>query len=150
MDLSNTMHMPLPISGADLKRGSDKLDIRALSGQSKGTIEERRHSLREASRQFEAVFINQMITAMRKTVGEGGLLNKSNGEQIFEGMLDEEWSKKLSGKTGPNSLSEILYQQLSVRLGLDEKSEEGAAISGLGQLNGALPVQLQQKQVSDE
>jgi peptidoglycan hydrolase FlgJ len=147
MNLNTSLNMPLPLSGEDFKRGSDKLDIRALNGQSKGTLAERRHAFREASRQFEAV-INQMITAMRKTVGDGGLLNKSNGEEIFEGMLDEEWSKKLANKTGPNSLSEILYNQLSVRLGLDEKSNAGAGESGLGQLNGSLPAQLQQRQVA--
>lgn len=150
MNLNNTLHMPMQLDAADFKRGSDQLDIQALRGQSKGTLEERRDALRQASRQFEAVFINQMITAMRKTVGDGGLLNKSNGEEIFEGMLDEEWSKKLANKTGPNSLSEILYNQLSVRLGLDEKSNAGAGESGLGQLNGSLPAQLQQRQVSDE
>lgn len=150
MNLNNTLHMPMQLDAADFKRGSDQLDIQALRGQSKGTLEERRDALRQASRQFEAVFINQMITAMRKTVGDGGLLNKSNGEEIFEGMLDEEWSKKLANKTGPNSLSEILYNQLSVRLGLDEKSNAGAGESGLGQLNGSLPAQLQQRQASDE
>jgi hypothetical protein len=35
-------------------------------------------------------------------------------------------------------------------LGLDEKGKEGAAVSGLGQLNGSLPAQLQQKPVNDE
>lgn len=150
MDLNNTLHMPMQLDAADFKRGSDKLDIRALSGQSKGTLEERRDALRQASQQFEAVFVNQMITAMRKTVGDGGLFNKSNGEEIFEGMLDEEWSKKLASKTGPNSLSQILYNQLSVRLGLDEKSVESSGVSELRQLNGALPAQLRQKQVGDE
>ncbi|MEE3235481.1 MAG: rod-binding protein [Candidatus Latescibacterota bacterium] len=100
-----------------------KQNIHALSSKANGSLDEKRAALREASRQFEAVFMNQMISAMRKTVGAGGILNKSNGESIFEGMLDEEWAKKMASKTGPNSLSEILYKQLSYRMGLEEKTE---------------------------
>ena len=97
-----------------------KNDIHALSSKANGSLDDKRAALREASREFEAVFMNQMVSAMRKTVGEGGILNKSNGESIFEGMLDEEWAKKMASKTGPNSLSEILYKQLSHRMGLEE------------------------------
>ncbi len=148
MDLKSALNKPMSLLGTDFRGAEDKLDIRALRGKSKGTVEERRDALRQASRQFEAVFIHQMVSAMRKTVGEGGLLNKSNGENIFEGMLDEEWSKKLAGKSGPGGLSEILYKQLSVRLGLDEDSEEKEIT--LDQMRGVMPVQLQRKQVGDE
>ena len=99
-----------------------KQDIHALSSKANGSLAEKKAALREVSRQFEAVFMNQMISAMRKTVGEGGILNKSNGESIFEGMLDEEWAKKMASKTGPNSLSEILYKQLSDRMGIEGKN----------------------------
>jgi len=64
-------------------------------------------------------------------------------------------SKKLANKAGPNSLSEILYRQLSARLGLDDKTSgpeqsregEGASLSAL---RGAVPMQLQRQQVRDE
>ena len=155
MGLENTLKMPMSMHGADFRGAADKLDIRALSGKGHGTMEEQRTALRQAARQFEAVFINQMISAMRKTVGEGGLIDKSNGQDIFEGMLDEEWSKKLANKAGPNSLSEILYRQLSVRLGLDEKTIDPAHSKPSGKdsvstLRGALPIQLQRQQVRDE
>ena len=79
----------------------------------------------------------------------------SDGQDIFEGMLDEEWSKKLANKSGPNSLSEILYRQLSARLGLDEKTIDPAHSKPSGEdsvssLRGALPIQLQRQQVRDE
>ena len=155
MGLENTLQMPMSMHGADFKGAADKLDIRALSGKRHGTVEEQRTALRQAARQFEAVFINQMISAMRKTVGEGGLIDKSNGQDIFEGMLDEEWSKKLANKAGPNSLSEILYRQLSVRLGLDEKiidpiHSQPSGDASVSALRGALPIQLQRQQVQDE
>ena len=108
--------------GNDSSNSELKHNIHALSSKANGSLDDKRAALRDASREFEAVFMNQMVSAMRKTVGEGGILNKSNGESIFEGMLDEEWAKKMASKTGPNSLSEILYKQLSHRMGLEERS----------------------------
>jgi peptidoglycan hydrolase FlgJ len=108
----------------------------------------RSESLRQVSREFEAIFIQQMIAAMRKTVGQGGLLEKSTGEQIFESMLDEEWARKMAGNGGPGSLSEILYRQLSRNCGLDEKTAEvpGRAADrsrpeGAGAATRAVPAQ---------
>ena len=91
-----------------------------------GTIEERRESLRHAAKEFEAIFVNQMISAMRKTVSDGGLMRKNQGEKIFESMLDQEWSKKLTARGGHNSLSELLYRQLSRDAGLEEGSPTAA------------------------
>ena len=100
-----------------------KVDIHSFKGAR--TIGEKRQALKESAKEFEAVFIHQMISAMRKTVSESGLMPKSNGQKIFEGMLDEEWAKKLAGKSGPSSLGDILYRQLSARLGLEEGEEGG-------------------------
>lgn len=77
-------------------------------------------ALRQATEEFEAVFLNQMIAAMRSTVGEGSLIQKSAGEKIFEGMLDEEWSQKLAGRHGSRGLAHVLYQQLSRQMGLED------------------------------
>ncbi len=102
---------------ADLTRLHGRLDMKA--GQSKEAM---REGLRAASKEFEAIFVYQMISAMRQTIGENTMMPKSNGEQIFEGMLDEEWSKKLAGTNGPGGLSEILYRQLSRQMGLEEEA----------------------------
>ena len=119
-----------PIDSGQFKQarlgGLDK--IRSLAKDA--NVEERRTALREASKEFEAIFIQQMIAAMRKTVGDGGLVKKSNGEQVFEGMLDEEWSKTLASKGGPNSLSETIYRQLSRSMGLEEENAAPARNEG--------------------
>jgi flagellar protein FlgJ len=107
---------------ADLTRLQGQLDMKA--GQSKEVM---REGLRAASKEFEAIFVYQMISAMRKTIGENTMMPKSNGEEIFEGMLDEEWSKKLAGTNGPGGLSEILYRQLSRQMGLEEEAPVSGA-----------------------
>ena len=104
-------------------KADGKMDIQSFRGAR--SIEEKRKALKESSKEFEAVFIHQMISAMRKTVGESSLMPKSNGQKIFEGMLDEEWAKKLASKSGPSSLGDILYRQLSARLGLEEGENGG-------------------------
>ena len=70
--------------------------------------ESTRQALRDASTEFEAIFMNQLVSAMRKTVGESGLIQKSQGEKMFEGMLDEEWARGLAGRHGPSGLSEMI------------------------------------------
>ncbi len=103
---------------AELTRLRGQLDMKAGS-QSKAAM---REGLRAASKEFEAIFVYQMISAMRQTIGENTMMPKSNGEKIFEGMLDEEWSKKLAGTNGPGGLSELLYRQLSRQMGLEEET----------------------------
>ena len=113
-------------NSADLTRLHGRLDLKA-AGQSKEAM---REGLRAASKEFEAIFVYQMISAMRQTVGENPMMPKSNGEKIFEGMLDEEWSKKLAGTNGPGGLADILYRQLSRQMNLEpETASQGQADS---------------------
>ena len=114
-------------------------DTGALSGPVDGRAEAR-EELRTATKEFEAIFLYQMISAMRKTIGDGGLIEKSNGEEIFEGMLDEEWSRKLAGRHGSRGLAEVLYQQLSRQMGLEEDGPAAEPGPGHIQLPGAAQV----------
>lgn len=68
--------------------------------------------LEKACKDFEAIILNQMFSAMRKTVPEGGLFEKSFGEKIYQSMLDEELSKKIAHSKGMG-LGELLFQQLT-------------------------------------
>lgn len=45
--------------------------------------------LKEACREFEAVFLKQLFTRMRATVLQSGLLDGGMQEEIFRDMLDE-------------------------------------------------------------
>ena len=123
MNLTN-----LPIQSAPSRTATDIKRVYSAGQQvagGKGTVQERRAALRMASKEFEAIFIQQMISAMRKTVSDGGLIKENIGEKIFEGMLDEEWSKKLASRGGQTSLGELLYRQMSRHTGLEEKPEFG-------------------------
>ena len=79
----------------------------AISGKNGTTDSE---ALEEVSRQFESIFIHQMLKAMRKTVVRSELLGSFAGEQ-YESMMDEEFSKEVSKHRGIG-LSEVIHRQL--------------------------------------
>ncbi|MGE5379575.1 MAG: rod-binding protein [Methylocystaceae bacterium] len=67
--------------------------------------------LKEACQELESVFLYQMLSAMRSTLSPNPLLGRSQAEEIFQGMLDQEVTKNAS-KTGTVGLADILYNQL--------------------------------------
>lgn len=74
--------------------------------------------LRQACEDFEAVFMQLVFKEMRKTVQKGELTDGGFGQEVFEGMMDEEISKTAAKQNG--SIADLLYKQL--RLQLDDQS----------------------------
>lgn len=68
--------------------------------------------LYKSAQEFEAVFIKQMLDVMRKTIDRSGLVERNQGEEIFEDMLYDEYSKNMSKSAGLG-LADTMYQQLS-------------------------------------
>jgi len=67
--------------------------------------------LKKQCREFESVFYNSMLKAMRKTIIKTDLFDGGKGEEIYTSMLDEEYAKIMS-KNGNDSLANALYNQL--------------------------------------
>ena len=115
-----------------------RADLQRLQELAKGhTPEEKSAALKAAAEEFEAILVYQMVGTMRKTIGEGGLLQKSNAEKIFEGMLDEEWAKKIAGREGHNTLGDLIYRELSRKLGLEEEKVPAGDPAGFMELIGS-------------
>ncbi|MBF0135574.1 MAG: rod-binding protein [Magnetococcus sp. DMHC-1] len=75
-----------------------------------------RKRLKEAVADFEAIFVRQMLGAMRQTIpdeGENALIKKGNGEKIFREMLDSEYADRISRRANGLGLKEVLYQKLT-------------------------------------
>lgn len=83
--------------------------------------QQRDKDLRKACKDFESVFTYELLKSMRKTIDKCELFHGGQGEEIYESLLDQELAKNMSGYGG-NSLSELLYRQLSR---LDSSSQEG-------------------------
>lgn len=67
--------------------------------------------LKETCQDFESIFLNMLLGTMRKTIPDGGLVEKSNATSTFETMLDEEYAKSMA-KAGGIGLADVLYKQL--------------------------------------
>ncbi|HHX61550.1 MAG TPA: hypothetical protein GX707_12700 [Epulopiscium sp.] len=69
--------------------------------------------LKEACREMEAYFIQELYKVMRTSTQLGeGIITKGQHEEIFEDMLIEEQSKQAT-KAGGIGLADMLYKQLS-------------------------------------
>ena len=69
--------------------------------------------LYKACQDFEALFIKQMLDVMRKTVHkEDDILGGGLSQDVFEGMLYDEYAKKMA-QTAGFGLAETLYSQVS-------------------------------------
>lgn len=78
--------------------------------------------LKEACQEMESVFLYQVLSAMRSTVPPNPLLGRSQAEEIFQSMLDQELTKSAS-KTGSIGLAEILYKQLKQAMTLQKEPD---------------------------
>ncbi len=69
-----------------------------------------------ACNEFEAVFTQQMLSAMRQASFESELVPKSSGEKVFESMLDEQRAQQMAS-TGSLGLGRMIYEQLREQMG---------------------------------
>ena len=69
-------------------------------------------ALQSACKEFEAYYIQQLFTQMRKTIPDGGMFTESNERNIYEDMLYEEHAKNLSQGKGIG-IADVMYRQLS-------------------------------------
>lgn len=88
-----------------------RLEANAPRTEDSSLSAEQREKLQEVAQQFEAVFINQMVGAMRKSVQNGGLIPESQGEKVYKSMLDNEYAAKMA-ESRQFGLSDLIYEHL--------------------------------------
>lgn len=72
--------------------------------------------LRKALKDFESLFINQMLKTMREGLGKSEMFHGGSGEDIYTSMLDEELAKSMSN-AGGIGLEKMLMKQMSNEYG---------------------------------
>ncbi|MGA2973920.1 MAG: rod-binding protein [Spirochaetia bacterium] len=69
--------------------------------------------LYKACEDFEALFIKQMLDAMRKTINkEDDMLGNGMGQDMYEDMLYDEYAKKMAS-TAQFGLADTIYRQVA-------------------------------------
>ena len=70
-----------------------------------------KEGLREAASEFEVLFLQQVMKSMRDTGFKSELVRKSEGEMMFQSMLDEQYARLGTQTGGGLGLSEMIYKQ---------------------------------------
>lgn len=70
--------------------------------------------LKEATKDFETLFVKQMLNSMKKTINKSGLLDGGMGQEIFEDMLYDEYAAKITD-TADLGISDMMFKQLSTQ-----------------------------------
>lgn len=67
--------------------------------------------LKDACKQFESLFLNQLLTSMRKTIPKSELFGDNKEKEMYDSMMDQEMSKAWANSDGIG-LANVLYQQM--------------------------------------
>ncbi len=76
--------------------------------------------LKKATRDIEAIFFKDMLSAMRKTVPDNSI-GQSYGADIYQDLFDNALSKTASS-TGSFGLSDLLYKNMEKAVIAQEKA----------------------------
>ena len=123
MSLSRTGHTGNALAG----------DLHQISALRNSASTDPRAAVKEASKQFEAIFMQQMLKGMRDanaTLSPGMLDNA--GTKLGTEMLDQQFSKEMTGR--PGGLAELIEKQLQRQIG-----DPVATIAGEAAANPAKP-----------
>ena len=83
-------------------------------------------AIKEAAKQFEAIFMQQLMKSMRDATLSSGMLDNS-GTQLGTEMLDKQFATQMTGL--PGGLSEAIVRQLERQMGVTPEARPGAAIA---------------------
>jgi flagellar protein FlgJ len=72
-------------------------------------------AVKEAARQFESLFMQQLLKSMRSTTMSSGMLDNSASELGTE-LLDTQYAQRLAGQ--PGGLADLIARQLARQMGL--------------------------------
>jgi flagellar protein FlgJ len=129
MSLSNVTPSTLALAGQrGLAVDSKSLDrLNSLAGK------DARSALKETARQFESLFMQELMKSMREATMKSGLMDSEEGE-LGTQLLDQQWAQSMTGM--PGGLSEMIEKQLSLQIApqpqVNAASAPRATVSGLG------------------
>ena len=82
-------------------------------------------SIKEAAKQFESLFMRELIKSMREATMKSGLMDSPGGD-LGADLLDQQFAVQMSGQ--PGGLSDLIAQQLSRQMGVSPADGTGAPI----------------------
>jgi flagellar protein FlgJ len=102
--------IPTPIRSQGL--ASDARSVESLKRQAAA---DPKAAIREASKQFEALFMQELMKSMRQSTMPSGLLD-NDGSKLGTEMLDSQLTTQMSGL--PGGLADVIARQLERQMGV--------------------------------
>lgn len=90
-------------------------DSRTLDSLRHGAAKDPKSAAREAARQFESLFMNELMKSMRASTESAGLMD-NQATKLGTEMLDAQLATKMAGR--PGGLSEVIARQLERQMGV--------------------------------
>ncbi|ADW18394.1 Flagellar protein FlgJ [Desulfobulbus propionicus DSM 2032] len=74
-----------------------------------------RQALKKSCQDFEAIFIQSLFKAMRKTVPDNGLFPRDSSSRMYQDMIDQEIATNIARKQSIG-LADQMYRQMEKKL----------------------------------
>ncbi len=139
MPLASTSPLHLgslvPSGGVRLGNAPSATDPTALQNLRSQAGRDPKAAVEQAARQFEALFMQELMKSMRQATMQSGMLDNA-GTQMGTEMLDSQFALKMTGL--PGGLSQAISRQLLRSMGAGGEGE-GPAAAGLDGQDGLRP-----------
>lgn len=89
-------------------------------------------AIKEAAKQFESLFMRELLKSMREATMKSGLLDSPQGN-LGSDLLDQQYAVQMSGR--PGGLADMIAQQLSRQMGVADP----ASTPGVGKSSAVTP-----------
>ena len=114
----------------------------SVSAAGNSPTDPRETAMKKAAGDLQGLFVQQLYKSMRDSVPtDGGLVEKSQGEDIFAGLMDE----RLAADTGTRwhrGLGDAIYRALRQKAGLDTQAPVAIAGQAVHDASLASPVRI--------
>ena len=127
------MALTQPSSAPSSARQALAVDTRSLNSLKLEAGQNSPDAAKEAAKQFESLFMRELIKSMREATMKSGLLDGAQGD-LGSDMLDQQLSVQMSGQ--PGGLSEAIARQLSRQMGVAEPTFSVPSTLSLPQVTG--------------
>ena len=105
--------------------GTDNRSIEALRS---AAARDPKASIRETAKQFESLFMQEVMKSMRASTMASGMLDNP-GSQLGTEMLDTQFAGKMTGL--PGGLSDAIQRQLQRQMGISDKTDAAKTLQPL-------------------
>lgn len=103
-------------------------DARSLGNLKASADKATPETIRETAKQFESLFMRELIKSMREATMKSGMLDNP-GSDLGTDLFDQQMSVSMSGQAG--GLSDLIAQQLGRQMGVDMPGSAGTNGSSL-------------------